>query len=223
MGTGMFINSGVLFEIAKRAYDRARDAAPHDRSPDSSDSLVAIVFSAVAAEAFINEIGELASQPDAASRGLGLTDPDEVKSLARLLSEVEDSRGSTNLKFLIGKLALVGQTFDKGVNPYQDLATLLELRNSLVHLKFDRWDSLDEVVHPPVVSRLRSKNCLAEFEGESVIASWVTCVSTPAVARWACNATAAIVKDVVDSIPASDLRKKANFLYYTHDKFAPVV
>ena len=145
-----------------------------------------------------------------------------------MLSEVEDSRGSTNLKFLVGKLALVGKTFDKGANPYQDFAILLELRNSLVHLKFDRVKKgvqFNEISYdcPPVVGRLRSKNVLAEFEGaENVVASWVNQVSTPAVARWACNVIAAIVKEVVDSIPPSDLREMAD-LFYCGGAFATVV
>jgi hypothetical protein len=123
---------------------------------------------------------------------------------------------------------LAGRTFDKGVNPFQDFATLLELRNSLVHLKFDRTKGGPQpneifVDCPPVVSRLRSKNVLAEFEGASnVVTSWVNRVSTPAVARWACNVVAAMVKDIVDSIPPSDLREMTD-LFYCSGAFAPVV
>jgi len=59
----MFINSGCLFGIAKQAYERTKAAARHDRSDESNQPLISIVFAAAAGEAFINEIRELASQP----------------------------------------------------------------------------------------------------------------------------------------------------------------
>jgi hypothetical protein len=222
----MFINSGVLFGIAKQAYERAKAGAKHCRSHESSDALISIVFAAAAGEAFINEIGELASQPAGFFPELG-PEPHQVRTLAELLSEVEDARGTTNLKYLLGKLALSGKTFDKGGNPYQDFAILMDVRNSLMHLKFDRVESVKinqvRIRYPGVVAKLRSKNILAEFEDDdNAIASWVQRVSTPAVARWACNATATIIKDVVESIPDSELRRKADLFYFQFDAFAPV-
>jgi hypothetical protein len=106
----MFINSGCLFGIAKQAYERAKLAAKHDRSHESLDPLISIVFGAAAGEAFINEVGELAAQPAGLYPGLG-PEPEGVQNVARLLSEVEDARGTTNLKFLRAKLALAGQPF----------------------------------------------------------------------------------------------------------------
>ena len=48
----MFINAGVLFNLAKAAYERTK-AAPSDREPLQMDAIVAVVFSVVALEAFI--------------------------------------------------------------------------------------------------------------------------------------------------------------------------
>jgi hypothetical protein len=224
MASGTFVNSGYLFGIAKKAYERAKVAAKHERSHESLDPLISIVFAAAAGEAFISEIGELAQS--AGVLGVG-SEPREVQSVARVLSEVEDARGTTNLKFLLAKLALAGEPFDKGTNPYQDFAILIEVRNSLMHLKFDRIELVKtnelSIRHPPVITKLRSKNVLADVEGgENTVTSWLLKISTPAVARWSCNATAAIVKDIVESIPASDLREKANLFYYRFDVFSPV-
>jgi hypothetical protein len=223
----MFINSGCLFGIAKQAYERAKAGAKHDRSHESNEPLIAIVFAAAAGEAFINEIGELASQPAGSFPELG-PEPGQVQTLAGLLSEVEDARGTTNLKYLLGKLALSGKTFDKGANPYQDFAILMDLRNSLMHLKFDRIESVKinevRIHYPGVVAKLRSRNVLAQFEDDdNAVASWVFRISTPAVARWGCNATAAMVKDIVESIPDSELRRKADLFYYRFHAFAPVL
>lgn len=213
--------SGAIFRIAKQAYERAKTPAKPDRFLDDSyEPLIAIVFAAAAGEAFINEIGELASHPRMGP------EPDCVPNLASLLSEVEDARGNTTLKYLLAKLALAGNAYDKGVNPYQDFAVLMELRNSLLHLKFDRIESVKinetRIQHPPVVGKLRSRNILAQFENVNTLASWVLHISTPAVARWACNATAAIVGDLVQSIPDSDLRRAANLFYVESSAFAPV-
>ena len=224
---GLFINSGCLFGIAKQAYERAKAAAKHDRSFEQREPLIAIVFAAAAAEGFINEMRELALQCCGVPPWAGVgPEPDQVENLGSLLSEVEGAGGTTKLKFLVGKLALSGRPFDKGANPYQDFAMLLDLRNSLVHLKFDRieYPQINEVrvQHPDVINKLRSKNILAEFEDEQSLPSWVVLVSTPAVARWACNAIAAIVKDLVGSIPDSELRRKAELFYYQFGAFAPV-
>ncbi|HEY1170266.1 MAG TPA: hypothetical protein VGH19_02745 [Verrucomicrobiae bacterium] len=224
---GIFINSGILFNIAKQAYQRAKTAVSHDRSHESNEPLISIVFAAAAGEAFINEIGELAAQPPSGFPGFE-QEPNQVQTLAKLLSEIEDSRGTTNMKFLIGKLALSGKTFNKGTNPFQDFAILMDLRNSLMHLKFDSIESIKtnavRVKYPSVVGKLRSQNILAEFEDdENAVASWVLRVSTPAVARWSCNATAKIVKDIIESIPNSELRTKADLFYNRLDSFAPVM
>ncbi len=216
--------AGHLFGIAKQACGRAYQAAEHERAHVSYEPLIAIVFAAATAEAFINEIGELASQPIIP----GEPEPQQVQDLARLLGQVEDDRPTTLLKYQLAKLALRGTTFDKGANPYQDFAVLLDLRNSLMHLKSDRIDSVrhGEVVvhHPRVISKLQSKNVLAEFEDDkNTVASWVVRVSTPAAAKWSCNATAAIVKDIVESIPPSELERTTNEFYYRYDALKSVL
>lgn len=218
MSSGMFINAGVLFHIAKQAYERAKSGATSDRSHDSNDPLIAIVFAATAGDAFINEIGELAAHPSLADFFPQFQpEPGQIQQLASLLGEVEALRGPTNIKYLLAKLALTGKTFDKGTNPYQDFALLTELRNSVIHLKFDRIKSMKigdvRIDQPPIINKLRAKNILVEFEDPDTTASWVLQVSTPAAAKWACNATAAIVHDIVDSIPTSELRRKADLFY----------
>ena len=96
-----------------------------------------------------------------------------------------------------------------------------------MHLKFDRIESVKingvRVHQPSVINKLRSKNVLAQFEDDdNTIASWLVWVSTPAMAKWSCNATAAIVKDIVESIPSSQLRRNADLFYYRYDAFVPV-
>ena len=67
-----------------------------------------------------------------------------------------------------------------------------------------------------------SKNVLAQL-GDDAQANWVVLISTPAVARWACNATAAIVQDIIASIPGGSLRDSVDLLYVKYEKFGPVI
>ena len=223
--TGMFINSGCLFGIAKQAYERAMaETEDDDRSWKSQEPLISVLFAAATLEAFVNEIGEMASQPSFPDPEFG-QDPAQVQNLAYLLSEVIDARGNINLKFLTAKLALTGKTFDKGMNPYQDFAILIDLRNSLMHLKFDRINSIKvnevDIVHPNVINKLQSKNILAQFDnGENAAATWFMKVGTPAVARWACNTTVEIIKDIVESIPQSGFRSTIDLIYCRTPLFA---
>src|ERR1700676_2571312 len=112
------------------AFDAAARAREDSRRPDAltSDSLVAIVMGAAAAEAFINELAEVIDR----SRS---DIPARMTAFAAAVNEVESGRGSVTLKYLLASFALTGVVFDKGKSPYQDFDQLIGLRNSLVHLK----------------------------------------------------------------------------------------
>ena len=218
----MLISAGTLFGVAKQAYSRAAAASPADREHVSNDPLVAIVFAAAAGEAFINELPDLASFPGPANFG---PQPPEVASLVSLLGEAEDARASIHLKFLVAKLALSGHTYDRGSNPYQDFATLLELRNSLVHFQSERIDGREPeevtVSSARILERLRAKSILVQTE-DGGVAGLLYLVSTAAAARWACNATAGMIGDLFESIPSSWLQRNVNEFYYRNHAFEPV-
>jgi hypothetical protein len=225
MCPSMMINAGSLFAVAKEACARAQASDTNLRSHVSHDPLVAIVFAAAAGEAFINEISCLADQRSMADPGFD-PDPREVHDLISLLSAIEDSHVPTSLKFLIAKLALTGQTYDRGASPYQDFAILMELRNSLVHLRSEGIEGEEigsmRVKYPRVADKLRAKNVLAQLEDEAGLASWLFVLSTAAAAMWACNAASSIVKDLVESIPESGVRRSAEFLYFENHAFTPM-
>ena len=220
---GIFINSVVLFGIAKAAIRRCVKPDQDERSTDSYAPLVAIVFAAAAAEAFINELGILAAQL-VEPRPPADPEPETIQTMASLLKEVESSRGSTELKFLVAKSSLSGQPYEKGCNPYQDFSCLMDLRNSLIHLKFDRIEmnhpTSFTLQKPSVVKRLRAKNILSIPDNNSeMITSWIEDVSTLKTARWACRACSEIVLDLCKSIPEGELRRETNLFYIESDAF----
>jgi hypothetical protein len=113
----------IAFKAAKRAFD-------HANHPEalSDDTLPAILMSVTAAEAFINELAEFLN---VASR---VRTP-SLETCAELLREIEEYQGQVTLKYHVAALALRGQIFDAGAQPFQDFAQLVKLRNAIVHLK----------------------------------------------------------------------------------------
>jgi hypothetical protein len=88
----MFYSAAELFKLAKWAYSRIDNCAP-DKDPRQKDALVAILFSAIALEAFMNEVIELAVM----LRRDGGEGP--VTNFASIMSEIK-STGSLNLSIL---------------------------------------------------------------------------------------------------------------------------
>ena len=194
MKGGFFLNSGILFGVAVSAYEHLK-AAPADKAGGQNDALVAILFSAATLEAFVTELA-LMAQSDAALFG-----HKPLQSVAAVLNEAEASRGSVRLKFLLAKVVLGGETYDKGSQPYQDFDTLLAIRDAIIHMK------PEEITGEPhkLLQRLRAKD-LCEDGQPGVNASWLGQVSTRAVARWACNTVVAMVEPLKACLPADSTK-----------------
>jgi len=184
MKGGFFLNSRILFRVAVSAYERLK-SAPADKAGGQNDALIAILFSAATLEAFVSELA-LMARSDAALFG-----HKPLQSVATVLDEAETSRGSVRLKFLLAKAVLDGEIYDKGSQPYQDFYTLLAIRDAIIHMK------PEEITGAPhkLLQRLRARDLCADAQ-PSVNASWLSQISTRAVARWACNTVAAMVESL---------------------------
>jgi hypothetical protein len=185
MQGGYFLNARILFRIAKEAYKRTEDA-PSETASGQDDALVAVLFSAASLEVFIME---LALHADFG--GKVFDRPPYLSTLADILDEVEASRGSVRLKFLLTKAILPGEPYAKGTLPYQDFDRLFSLRNLIVHLKPEKIEST-----PPSLAEALAQKGLCEHEEPNVKSSWLDRIATRALARWACN----VVADMVDSL-----------------------
>src|SRR5229473_1538966 len=87
-------------------------------------ALAGILFAAISAETFINEIEIIA--------GLHVKHfktPGWLGALSALLEEAEKSRVSVLSKYQLAKFILSGETFPKGAMPFQGFALLVEIRN----------------------------------------------------------------------------------------------
>lgn len=215
------MNAGAIFSQAKRAAERA-SAAGSSSTELRDNVLVAVVFSVLGAEAIFNEMLLMAQ--------IGLrgyernATPPEVRRFVSLASELA-ARSSLMLKYRIAKLAFPGDTYEAEDALIEDFAKLIELRNTPVHAKSDRIYSVgkgkEKIERPPIVAKLQPMGVLACMDG--VIGDWIRLISTPAVAKWACNATANIVGDVVRSIPDCDLRQRMDLFCFRFGAFDPIL
>lgn len=203
-------SSGHLFSIAKQAYERTI-GDKSDREPGKKDALIAVVFAASSLEAFVNELADLASAK--------LTEPhsETEKVFASLMDEVENSRGSIRLKFMLAKFVFSGTAFRKDERLFQDFNNLLMIRNALVHLKPEEEFNLTLDGHfvrvkEPKVLKALPKNILAKYEKKTA-ANWKSMISTQAVAKWACNTAVGMVRSILDTVPESLFQKMAVLQY----------
>lgn len=194
-------NACMLFGIARDAYERTKNGSSVKKS-GQRDAVVAVVFSAAALEAFVNEVGGIA---EGLIQRFVTHDPDSVKQYAALWKEVERLQKSIAFEYLLASTAFSGQPYDKGTGPYQDFELLIKLRNALVHFEPDHGELPSGP--PKIIKSLLSRNILAEPQQGENGQSWITLIMTRAVARWACNTSANLVESVLDLVPESILKK----------------
>ncbi len=216
-----YVNTKTLYHQAVLAYRSI--PGPTDTRPLRRNALTSIVFAAITLEAFINDlaahVASIAAEQDA---------PAWAVTLRQILQEAEQSRTSVQSKYLLTRFVLTGNSFDKSDSAYQEFDRLMRLRNEIVHAKPQESThhyedgQLVNLQEPPIIGILRSTRGLANFdtlfgplnkgwEGTSteVTVNLLEQISTKWLARWACNAAAAMVATMIDSLPdptASQLR-----------------
>jgi hypothetical protein len=214
---GFIIGSYHLYSIAKDAYHNAKQGFSIHRQ---NDALVAIIFSALSLEAFINELGALAKDAKANGNSEGFLDS--------LIDAIDEPRivcnrdKSTCAKFLNASNALL-QKFDKGQRPYQDFSDLFRLRDYLVHLKPEsRFEvGLDDNLtysERDLIDRLRSKDI---FLDSIKMKSLTLSVSNAKAAKWACDITAEMIVEILNRIPESKFSKDNQVLAVYKSIFQP--
>ena len=108
-----------------------------------------------------------------------------ILDLANALHEVERSRGSIRLKYLVTKSILPGASFDRGKQPFQDFDLLFSRRDSSTHMKPEEVKNEEH----KLIKRLGGLKIDASQEANH-LASWIHRVTTRATARWSINTVA---------------------------------
>lgn len=205
---GLYFHCGQLWGLAREARDRAEKAVQANKDAWPYDAIVAVVLAAASLEAFINELAELMAMTKVSRQNWNhpIALPPELANFAETMDEIEGSRGTITLKFLVASQVLGGKIFDKGRAPYQDFATLITLRNDIMHLK--PKDTFDDetpgaVTWPKYVTNFQNRG-LAQKPPDGVGASWFDLLATDRLARWACETALSMILAVLDFIPDSN-------------------
>ncbi len=189
----------VVFGVAQQANARAK-ANSHPFEP-----LIALVFSVAFLEAFINELLDAAVSLSARTRNK------KILTLAAVGQSVLDGGANMDLrgKFRLAKIILSGKRYSEGRAPFQDFATLIGIRNWLIHMK--DTDVL-EVVETQVGSKPKTlrrnvikpaafmKRFRARLKALGVklpreAPSWLH-LADPRVAEWACKTAVEMIEDM---------------------------
>lgn len=198
-------SSGPLFVVARKASQEHLSA--------EHSSLIAILFSAFALEAWVNDL--LTN----VRLGGAYWSPAGVESLAKIAEEIDDRTASLDLKVQLVAIALSGQAFDRGQQPFQDFALLIRIRNALVH---GRPEHIELKVEPPrkhhsVLEQLAERG-LVDLDRKGTIHPLLGGLSHPSVGRWAHSTSVAMAQTIAEMIPDSGLRRAVEISF---GKFPP--
>jgi hypothetical protein len=197
-------NSAALFHIAKTASDRARDNA--------ADAVVAIVFSVLAVESFLNEVLErLRFDPDKDK-----PDMDRARTVSEA-ADLFDKNASMALKIQILSASLSGCTMDRGAQPYQDFDLLVAVRNALVHYRPEvlSEDGEQERLRS-LRGRLREKKLVPPDSPDAPPRPVFADMASPPVAEWGLDAALAMIRAVARLMP-TPVGERALNSYYAID------
>ena len=173
--------AGLLYRVATVAFERCK------LSGSKEDALSIIIFAASAIEAYLNELGEV-------SDTFGRASGDEIlKTLSVVLKDAEDSRLPTTTKCMLAKKFMTGINYDRGANPYQNFALLIDLRNLLIHSK-PRGNGIADPSSQDqrILRNLVTRRLCDDPANENFLAN----IATLKVAHFCCNAAAMMIQDL---------------------------
>jgi hypothetical protein len=156
----MICNAGRLFGMAFMEAERIRIDLS-EKEPGHREALFSIIFAAISMEAFINELAGRTQYPFY---------PDMLPKLLTLgvmLEEAEDWHAQVLHKYQLAKFVLTGEMFDRSRSPYQNAATLVDLRNAIVHT---RGEPTHVTREGDTVEEVQSK-IIQKFSGTGAIAT----------------------------------------------------
>jgi hypothetical protein len=193
--------------IARDARDETQRVMAENPAALPTSPIIAIIMSALAVEAFVNELAEKADMAQLGREGIPSAALDLLQDLANALSEVENDRGSPALKYQIARKVLTGHTFPRGSSPFQEFQELFNLRNLLIHLRpgdaisasghVEPKDKLIKTFQQKGMTRTRGRKPGDPRGGTS----WLQEIQTAKMADWAYHAACGIIQALGEAIP----------------------
>jgi hypothetical protein len=189
-----YYSTGRLFSIAKEAYKRSEENAINNIS---DDALVAIIFATSTLEAFMSQtVSTMKSWAHLHSK---------FELFANLIGELDskEAGASLKIKYNMAHWIICDKPFDRSSEPYQSFDLLVNLRNMLIHLKPDKMASkkIDKLLR-----QLKAKKLISDYDPMQRM-TWVFFVSTPIVAKWACDTTAKMIQEFWKHTPDEKVKQ----------------
>ena len=179
--------SGTLIERARLAYVRCvqERLSEHvftiEDNNYSENAIDVFILSVTALEAFINEA---AFSPMARSTS-------RLAMVGDMLEDLDIRR-----KYVLVPQLAWGQTYDPGVQPYQDFEMLVRLRNDLVHYKMKFYSHGQEPGYAKTLSQ-RGLLLLPKPPDLQARFPWPTELLTSKAALWAHNTACRMVRSFI--------------------------
>jgi hypothetical protein len=180
-------SSWHLWKVAADSAHHSREVKGSHPRACTSDTIGALLLSAMSAESFINELGTRLSLLSAYS-GKNLT---RWANIGTFLEQLEAEHAQIRSKYLLVSNLLPGKPFVKGKPPFQDFSLLIDIRNDFAHPKAQQ-DA------PKYIQSFSQKGWLYDKKtDEPKLVGWMFQLETPEVAAWACRTVRTIIWDIV--------------------------
>jgi hypothetical protein len=218
----MICNAGRLFVLAVGEVD-GMETRLSDKEPGHREALFSIIFAAISLEAFINELGERTKFPVYSDIS------QQLLTFGEMLDEAEESHAQVLHKYQLAKFVLTGKMFDRTSAPYQNAATLIALRNAIVHTRGEpthitRDGDTVEEVQSKIIQKFSGTRAIGTDEelrawkklphgSGTPQGNWLDRISTKALARWSCEAASGMVIAILDALPAGEFADHTNAMY----------
>lgn len=188
-GTSAFHRQGVYFLHGPEFLEIAFSAAARCKTDQfSREATNAQIMSAVAAEAFINQVTQSLADLRLHGKAAGLARIGEV------LETLEVSNVQVVEKYRIASLLIPGGALSLGAEPLQSFQKLIQLRNSLVHPRAQ--------VGPPKWFSYFEKNHLTVqgASDPSRLPDWRRQLRSKKCAEWACQTAARSIWNIIERL-----------------------
>ncbi len=168
---------------------------------DPERALDAILYSAIAVEAFPNDVARHFEMPFKYH-------PDkltpELLALHRIMPELEESRARVQTKYQILYFVLSGKTFDPQTPLFQEFEFLVKLRNQLLHPKCGSFEQTEDDKSYDKLSRslikaIRNRGLSGWRQKTSV--PWKWHLKNQTTADWAVSVAKNMVCAIIDVVP----------------------
>ena len=177
------------------------------------DAITAVIMSCTAFEAFINEVGQLATTTNEVQGSEPF-----LKQLSQSYLDTKEPRNSTLDRYDLSWKIIHGCKIEKGRGIRQKLKTLFDLRNELLHTKADETNIvLDPQSTPPKnfeegwIGKVRELHnvpqCVKNLQSYGLVSRqpddlrWILRISTKPVAEWSFCLVAKAADELIRAIP----------------------